>query len=62
MASVDQNHRAWMSEAAKLIVKQMTDGTLQRCGEVGARISNGELSVEDAMARQIVGIMLSHQA
>lgn len=49
-----------MSKAAAVIVKQMRDGTLQRCGDVGSRISNGELTVDEAIARQIVGIMVVH--
>jgi hypothetical protein len=62
MANIDPNYSKWMTDAAKLIVKQMNDGTLLRCGETGSRISKGELSVDDAIARQIVGIMLAHQA
>lgn len=57
MAGIDRRFRQWQQEAAEKIVSQLRDGTLQRCAEVGARV--GKISEDDAMASQIVGILMT---
>ena len=60
MANIDPNYRKWQTLAARKIVEQLRDGTLEHTAEIGARVSN--ISTDEAMARQIVGIMLAHLA
>ena len=58
MSNIDPNYRTWQTAAAHKIVQQIQDGTLERVAKVGARV--GKCSEDEAMASQIVGILLAH--
>jgi hypothetical protein len=61
VANVDPNYREWQSRAARKIVEQFHDGTLEVVAKRGAELSDGRMTVDECMARQIVGILLAHQ-
>jgi hypothetical protein len=57
---VDHRYREWQRTAARLIVAQITDGTLSRVAEVGARVR--QTSTQEAMVAQIVAILMSRSS
>lgn len=59
MANIEPNYRPWMKEAAQKIAQQYADGTMQRTAETWSKHSG--VPLEEAMAKQIVGILLAHK-